>query len=180
MLFFIRAPQSLCFFTNLMHTSKDVEGITVSQDNSSLFSGELSPRKVSSVAKLLGPEHFVRQLYTSDSHWTTSAWYPLLGCSSKTSSCKALESTRRNLWGSCLTCCYVCRAAQAQPWGRAGQRRHHLSVLLIWYQAHRAASSGLQLMAVHRLGTHKSTLHPLLACQRKSACPFALHPLAFL
>lgn len=114
MLPFARAPQSLCFFANLTHSSQDVGGITVHRDNSYLVSGELSHRKALSVAKLIGQEHSVRQLHTSDSHWTTSAWYPPLGCSSRPSLCQALESSCRDLWGSCLTCGYVCRAAQAQ------------------------------------------------------------------
>lgn len=68
MLSFARAPQSLGFFANLTDSSEDVGGITVRHDNFYLVSGELSHRKVLSVAKLLGEEHPVCQLHTSDSH----------------------------------------------------------------------------------------------------------------
>lgn len=147
---FARAPQSLCFLFNLTHSSEDVGGITVHQDNSHLVSGELSHKKGLSVAEFLGKEHSARVPHASTRYGTTQPGTHLQDALLGHAQCTALESSCEDLWGSCLTHDYVCRAAQAQSWSWAGKPTHHSSVFLIWWQVHRAAFGELQLMVVQR------------------------------
>lgn len=89
---FARAPQSFCFLANLTHSSEDVGGITVHQDNSHLVSGELSHRKALSVAEFLGQECPARAPQASARHCTTQPGTHLQDALLGHAQCTALES----------------------------------------------------------------------------------------